>query len=375
VKTIKPHILFFSINSISAIPVFRLILKGLDASLFSGITICECYLEDMSARFDMPYKHIDMLYFKSAKHFNAQTVKEKVSKYFLSLRYLWKGTTDNAIVYTSDVETLALAILIRKLKRVCCRIVYHQFEAIEKERANSLKKLSLNFIRRCKGVDLAVFPEQNRLELFKSIVCDTELRTFLFPNTCYPKVRNAVDQNTSGKIRIGHVGALSSEAFYLDEFLDAAKAAHDGNVEYFFVGVRNEELKSRILKALPQAEVIGWTDHAALENIYHSFHIGLILYKPLDFNTAYCAPNKLYEYWSFGIPVWAPDLPGLIPVFDTVLKGKLIDFTQPSALSLVMGDLSPYQRMRKEELMQLFGETLSVTVFIGRLEENIKLLF
>lgn len=40
-------------------------------------------------------------------------------------------------------------------------------------------------------------------------------------------------------------------------------------------------------------------------------HIGLVTYDPRKLNTAYCAPNKIYEYSAFGKPMIGNDIPGL----------------------------------------------------------------
>jgi glycosyltransferase involved in cell wall biosynthesis len=40
-------------------------------------------------------------------------------------------------------------------------------------------------------------------------------------------------------------------------------------------------------------------------------HIGIGLYRPTSINQVYCAPNRLYEFTGFGIPVILPDAPGM----------------------------------------------------------------
>lgn len=40
-------------------------------------------------------------------------------------------------------------------------------------------------------------------------------------------------------------------------------------------------------------------------------YIGLLNYKPIILNNLFCAPNKIYEYAKFGIPILGNDIPGL----------------------------------------------------------------
>ena len=46
----------------------------------------------------------------------------------------------------------------------------------------------------------------------------------------------------------------------------------------------------------------------------------------MDYNYDFCAPNKLYEYWSYGIPVFAHKLNGLTKLFEKEEYGLLFDF-------------------------------------------------
>ena len=40
-------------------------------------------------------------------------------------------------------------------------------------------------------------------------------------------------------------------------------------------------------------------------------HIGIVFYRNDSLNKVFCAPNKIYEYSGFGIPMLANDIPGL----------------------------------------------------------------
>lgn len=40
-------------------------------------------------------------------------------------------------------------------------------------------------------------------------------------------------------------------------------------------------------------------------------YIGIVTYDPFTLNTAYCAPNKIFEYAAFGKPMIANNIPGL----------------------------------------------------------------
>ena len=39
--------------------------------------------------------------------------------------------------------------------------------------------------------------------------------------------------------------------------------------------------------------------------------IGILTYNPMLHNTAYCAPNKIFEYGAFSVPMIGNNIPGL----------------------------------------------------------------
>ncbi len=54
-------------------------------------------------------------------------------------------------------------------------------------------------------------------------------------------------------------------------------------------------------------------------------HIGVVLYDDTSLNKAFCAPNKIYEYSAFGIPMLANRLPGLVSTVEAYEAGICVD--------------------------------------------------
>lgn len=59
------------------------------------------------------------------------------------------------------------------------------------------------------------------------------------------------------------------------------------------------------IESLPAPDYLVFTSMA---------HIGLVTYDPLQLNTTYCAPNKIYEYSAYGKPIIGNNIPGLQPI-------------------------------------------------------------
>ena len=61
-------------------------------------------------------------------------------------------------------------------------------------------------------------------------------------------------------------------------------------------------------------------------------------------NPVYCAPNKIYEYSGFGIPLICNDIPGLKYTVEQYHAGICLnDITKESVSLAVQGILSDYQ--------------------------------
>ena len=65
-------------------------------------------------------------------------------------------------------------------------------------------------------------------------------------------------------------------------------------------------------------------------------HIGLLPYKPSygresPLNALYCAPNKVWEYSRFGLPMIGSDVPGLTSLFNRERMGVTCDIDNSSA--------------------------------------------
>jgi glycosyltransferase involved in cell wall biosynthesis len=82
-----------------------------------------------------------------------------------------------------------------------------------------------------------------------------------------------------------------------------------------------EELKIRYsnilnIEFLPPPTHLKITSHA---------HIGIVTYDYTDLNQVYCAPNKIWEYSGYGVPMLANNIPGLIYTVGNAGAGCCID--------------------------------------------------
>lgn len=113
----------------------------------------------------------------------------------------------------------------------------------------------------------------------------------------------------------------------LDQFIEAVEMLGD---EYcvLLVGRYDEEAK-KLLKKYPKTYFIPFMKAPEHLKVTSYAHIGILSYvitnnirHYLPFNAMYCAPNKIYEYANFGIPMIGNNIPGLNYPFEKYNIGK-----------------------------------------------------
>ena len=229
-------------------------------------------------------------------------------------------------------------------------------------------------------VNFCIFPEINRIEYFKSLV-NKEFSYQLFPNTCYvnddidltvPKELSNIPKN---HVIIGHVGNLG-ENHYLDFYIELIEGCKNSFFTFVFIG----RYSSNLLKRLKNIDnnniiIINELPHSELKYFYNFMHYGVILYKGVDLNFEYCAPNKLYEYWSYGISIIAHSLIGLKSLDFSKNMGKLYNLENQLSLVQIKEDLqnnTVNREIVKSEFVEKYDQNLYINT-IKTLVEKISM--
>lgn len=131
-----------------------------------------------------------------------------------------------------------------------------------------------------------------------------------------------------------------------EEYIICVMGGNDGNKERLM-----NKYKSDRVVFLP---FIGAPNH--LEITKKAF-IGFLSYFPTQgaienvLNTLYCAPNKIYEYSCFGVPMLSNDVPGLSSLFEKHKAGKAVtQFDAENLAKAILEIESNYHEMKSGSL-------------------------
>ncbi|GIU70078.1 MAG: hypothetical protein KatS3mg002_1314 [Candidatus Woesearchaeota archaeon] len=367
---------YISISSLSFFPVFKYILKvflKIKNDNKNNHHLVESYLKGFPEYSSQVCTHY-YYRFNNINHFNNMSFQTKIRRYLYVLFYIIKAIlSKKTVIYTSDYQVLFIVFkLFKLLGKSNVKLIYHQFELIELEhKRNILQIISSNK----HYIDLAVFPEINRLNYFVDNTGFPIKRTLLFPNTC--EVNNVVTSKNKilkefndDDIVIAHVGNVGFNHFLLEIISCFKKLNVPDNYKLVFIGKQSKDLEIFLQNnAFTNIYFYNEIPHNELSSIYNFIDYGLILYKPIDLNFDFCAPNKLYEYWAHGVPVMAHCLRGLENIITHNL-GSIIDFNK-----IQLNDILKINKLTEEKrnmIKEEFRIKFEVTYYQNQLNQKLK---
>ena len=182
-----------------------------------------------------------------------------------------------------------------------------------------------------------VVPEYNRAHIYKAWWNLLELPSVL-PNKPYELKATGLSsedqkmletvKNEKRKI-ILYQGVFTCDRD-LTEYIKAAQILKDKYV-FYMMGRNNKNLEELRIK-YPEANYLGFVAPPNHLIFTQYAYIGLLPYQPpvkevhnqSILNAVYCAPNKIFEYAAFGLPMIGPDLPGLYYAFNEYNIGRCV---------------------------------------------------
>lgn len=191
-------------------------------------------------------------------------------------------------------------------------------------------------------------PEYNRSQIFRA--------TFLLKTAPYVMYNKAsffpsaeelkilaekytdITEKINGRKVILYQGALNANRD-LGNFVKAT--AQLNSTEYVTVLLGdNSSLIQEYQKINPDLIFIPYIPAPDYLYITSLAYIGVLSYAPIGINLIYCAPNKIFEYGAFGIPMLGNDLPGLRYTVEAGNMGKLCDYDNQDSVLVAIEDIN-----------------------------------
>ncbi|MGA4516277.1 glycosyltransferase [Solibacillus silvestris] len=228
-------------------------------------------------------------------------VKEILRSLDKSTSIVWFGSADSAISLIGIINGW--------------KYIVNSLELYDKNRFYRIG-LSL-LVKKMSGL---VVCEYNRAKIMQSW-WGLEKLPYIMPNKPYnhPIHRNIephqdmlknIIQELQGSKPIIYQGLIMWSSKHI-ETIASALSEMGGNYTLVLLGNNDNRLHDKIKKIYNHTlsiEYITAPDHLVITSYAY---IGITTYDETSLNNLYCAPNKIYEYAGFGIPMLCSDIPGL----------------------------------------------------------------
>lgn len=230
--------------------------------------------------------------------------------------------SDSILWIEAGATVMALGVGIKKYRYI---LQIQELYELEKRMLSAISKV-------IKGADAVFVPEYNRAVLYQ-VWFKLQNRPYVMPNIpSFFASSEEIDQykkkykdylaQIEGKRIIIYQGYIGIER-PLHNYVRAIKEL--GNkFQLVLVGKdcgalqQYREILPNLIHIdyLPSPEYLFFTQNA---------HIGIVTYDPLCLNNAYCAPNKVFEYAIYKLPMLGNDIPGLKYLIEPYEVGKIVD--------------------------------------------------
>ncbi len=289
--------------------------------------VIDCRFFDADFPEDAPSaRELSLLWLREVRAYRAY-VREALSEEY---DFVWFGTEDSAL-FARDLVSIPYVLT--------CLEFWD--EALKKTR----------FIRSAaKGAALCIACERTRAWLMK-LEWDLPALPVVIPNKFEdhprtPQMRGSSEEprgaieKIKGKQVVLYQGWLQPDRG-LEEIADALSLL-DEDLWLVVLSPETSECRdamSILVDRYPKTMYLGYVPSPLhLEVTSHAL-IGVARYEPGSINNAFCAPNKIYEYAGFGIPMLCNDIPGLTETVGRAGAGLCVDFSKTHDIAAAIHEL------------------------------------
>lgn len=318
------------LNCCAELKTISVVLCTLNASDYIK-KFCEMHNVKLLNINDVEYKSGSSLY----SSFNRYTSFHKIQS------KLWDAIES---VYDDETAIWVCSILTMRYlgKRLLkTKYILHLFELVEKlYYTKKIPIMEINLKEYCQCAACVVECEYNRAHITK-VWFDLDKTPVVLPNKLYlldsvdysemipERLRHEVNQLKDKKI-ILYQGGITKER-PINKFIDALDYL-DNNFVMLIMGNNLDSIKKHdrtfLIPFIPAPYHLYVTQKARIGILcYLASSKGFSFTSPL--NSIYCAPNKIYEYSKFSIPMIGNDIPGLKYTIESYNMGVCTDVFDP----------------------------------------------
>lgn len=174
------------------------------------------------------------------------------------------------------------------------------------------------------------------------------------------------------KIIVLYQGIISKDR-PLDKVAEALNKINDDNVYFFVLGKSNPIVEQEIKKIYDRTVFWGFIPSPSHLIITSKCHIGVANYDMSCLNNIFCAPNKIYEYSKYGLPLLVSQNAGLTETVGLAGAAECVDFNNIDQISCGIKKMLQSYATYSENARKFYRSTDLLTLYkkvLSKIEEN-----
>lgn len=277
------------------------------------------------------------------------------------------------IVNTEDIVWTVTDYDAMECGKMLCNYKHHVMQLMELIEDipyfDELPFIKANLKKIGQSAKVVVVPEYNRAYLQQGY-WNLEVVPMVLPNKPYisfkdrhmkitdSKVKEVIDKIRDKKIVL-YQGVFGYERV-LDQFIEAVDMLGEDYC-VLLVGRYDEEAK-KLLEKYPQAYFLPFMRAPEHLKVTSYAYIGILSYVNtnnirhyLPANAIYCAPNKIFEYANFGVPMIGNNIPGLNYPFEKYGIGRCAETLTAESISKAIKEIERNYDTMSDNCIKFFN--------------------
>ena len=170
----------------------------------------------------------------------------------------------------------------------------------------------------------------------------------------------------------GHKYIIYQGIFQDVEYLEVvARVLNDCYPDIYFVmmGIDKRNVVQHIKDIYKNTVYVDYIPAPLHLEVTSNAYIGLLFYNPDSLNKAFCAPNKIFEYSCFGLPIIGNNIPGLTNTIGSCGAGICTDFSYSNIKEAIREIVLHYDEFSKRS--EKFYHSINNQDTITRIIEDV----
>lgn len=157
-----------------------------------------------------------------------------------------------------------------------------------------------------------------------------------------------------GKKILIYQGHINSNDRSMNVIAKALSEINNSNYALVLMGHDHDGSVQKMREIYPDTYYIPFIKAPAHLQVTSHAHIGILSYDRISMNNAFCAPNKIFEYSAYGIPMLGNNIPGLKYCIEHEKMGCCADYEEVQSVAAAIRQLCTEHETYSDNALRFF---------------------